>query len=102
MSFHINIFMETLKMELTVLLTVDLFYAKAEEKEDIFNVELSKREWKKVLNGTPIWKTTISRSVSEESMIKKAKEDLAHAASAAGIRRYGAEIYFDGGASALL
>lgn len=89
-------------MEFIVLLTVDLFYTKAAEQENIFNSELTKREWEKVLKGTPIWKTKISSSTSEEWMIKKAKEDIAQAACAAGIKKYGAEIYFDGGSSALL
>ena len=84
------------------LLTVDLSYVRAHDQEMIFNLELAKREWKKIYENTPIWKASLNNDISEELVVKRAKEDIAHDAQAAGIKRYGAEIYFTSGYSVTL
>jgi hypothetical protein len=85
-----------------VLLTVDLSYIRKLEQENIFNLELSKREWTRIYTSTPIWRSKISPDSSEEIIISKAKEDLSYAATVAGINKLGAEIYFNGGYSVIL
>jgi hypothetical protein len=89
-------------MESKVLLTVDLSYIRKMEQENIFSLELKKRDWVRLYNNTPIWKSRISPDFSDENVISKAKEDLTYAATAAGITRIGAEIYFSGGYSVVI
>lgn len=89
-------------MEFKVLLTTDLLYISEISQGNIFDTELSKREWKKVHTDSPIWKATLEYNFSEEFIIQKAKEDVEEAAKIAGISKYRAEIYLNGGYSVVL
>lgn len=89
-------------MEFKVLLTADLSFISEIGQENLFDSELSKREWKKIHNNTPVWKATIKDNFSEEFIISKAKEDVNQAARIAGITKYRAEIYLNGGYSVVL
>lgn len=89
-------------MDFKVLLTADLSFINDLNQTQVFDIELSKREWKKIHDNSHIWKATIQFNYSEEFIINKAKKDVELAAGIAGISNYRAEIYLNGGYSVVL